>query len=114
MYSDRLEYVGGTLVDVVEYTRVAPDLGVKRAATSVENTHDFPMATAKVNGVANRQSRIRRVCVPSDYKFGKSWLEHATLDDFGVAADGEDVGRNAAHLNVRVGAGALQRKRRDH
>src|SRR5580704_8960584 len=114
MYGDRLEYVGGTLVDVVEYASVAPDLRVKRAAPCVENTYNFPMTTAKINGVAHGQSRIRRVGVPSDDKFRKSWLEHATLDDFGVAADGEDVGRNAAHLNVRVRAGALQRKGRDY
>src|SRR5271156_5277485 len=114
MYRDRLEYVGGTLVDVVEYASVTPDLGVKRAAPGVENTHHFPMATPKVNGVAHRQSRVRRVCVSSDDEFRKSGLEHATLDDLGVASNSQDVGRNATHLNVGVGAGTLQRKGRDH
>ncbi len=45
--------------------------------------------------------------------FGKSWLEHAALDDFGISADGQDVGGNAANLNVGIGAGALKREGRD-
>ena len=44
----------------------------------------------------------------------KGRAEHAALDDLDIPAHGEDVGRNPAHLHIRVRARLAQREGRHH
>src|SRR5664280_2789317 len=105
MDTGRLENIGGAFIDVVEDAAVAPNLGIKSRAASVEYSHDGPFATAKAYLISHCESGITVGGVTSDDQFGKAGLERATLNNLDVAAHGKNVGRNAAHLDVRVGAG---------
>src|SRR5216683_3186501 len=114
MDGDGLEDVGGALVDVIEDARVAPDFGIEGAAAGIEHADDLPMAAAEINGVADGQTGIAGVGVFADDQLGKARAKHAALNDFGVGADGEDVGGNAANLHVGIGAGGAQGEGGDH
>ena len=109
-----LEDIAGPLVHVVEHACIAPDFGIKSAAAGVENSHDLPMTASKINHVAEGQTRIAAAGVFAHDQLGKARLEHSTLNDLNVSANGQNVGGDAANLSVGIGPGSAQGKGCNH
>ena len=113
MNGDRLKHVARALVDVIQHAGVGPDFGIERAAAGIEDADDLPVAAAEINGVAESQTGVGAVGIFADDQLGQAGIEHAAFDDLHVAPNIHHVGRNAADLNVGIGAGRFERERRD-
>src|ERR1019366_6260700 len=105
MDSGRLENVGGAFINVVEDAAVAPNFGIKSRAASVEYPCNRPFAAAEAHLISHRQAGIAVGGIAAHDQFGKARLKHAALNNPDIGSNGEDVGRNAAHLYVSVRAG---------
>ncbi len=91
---------------------VAPNFGIEGAPAGVKNAHHLPTGAAERNGVSHSQSRIGRLGVLADDNFVQTVPEHAAFDDSYILANGKDVRRDTAKLNVRIRAGRTQWDRR--
>ncbi len=113
MDGDRLEDVGRALVNVIEHAGVGPDFGIERTSACIEDANDLPVAAAEIHGVAESQAGVGAVGILADDQLGQAGIEHAAFDDLHVAPNVHHVRRNAADLNVGIGAGRFERERRD-
>src|SRR6202166_3339175 len=105
--------MGRPLVNIIEHTRVAPDFRIEGAAARIEDTHYGPVAAAKPNGIVESQPAVSTGGIVAHDQLGKTRLEHATLNDLYVLADGEHIRRNSANMYVGISTSRAQRKRRD-
>ena len=92
--------------------RVAPDFGIKGAATGVEDAHDLPAHLAEADGVAKRQAGVRLIGVLPNSHFAKAGLKHTSLNNSYLLANLQHIGRNAPKLHIRVRARGDQWNRR--
>src|SRR5215469_13691098 len=87
-----LKNIVGTLQNLAQDMRIAPDFRVEGRTTRVEYADHLPAAAAKIDAVADGEPRVGSRSILTHNKLRQTGLEHPPFNDLCKVADGEDVG----------------------
>src|SRR5437870_10916994 len=92
---------------VTQNIGVRPRFRIKSCSARIEDSDDFPLATAESYRVSQLQTGIAMHRILSDHEFIHAWLDKTAGNDFYFLMNQRRLPRYSADLHVGIGARRL-------
>src|SRR6516165_5225040 len=92
----------GFVIDIVQYIRVAPDLGIEGRAAGLKQPYYLPIGSSKLWTVTQGKVRKRVGCIPAHDEFVQARMKEASSQDPHVFPNLQHRRRDPTNLDISI------------